>query len=400
MSFIRPGRSAGSPPVGGDPFPWFTAFDMNDFLPHTQSGVWGPQRPILPPAAAVESSTGTAGNNTQLDDALSTPGTTVTLTTSLTGGVFNSTNITDVRVIVPPGIKWDSPTIGNGASGITVTRFIVSGTTLGTRSGGQLNNFNFIPVGSDAVVDGLDVYGSVTASCLALGPAAGFNKMAVVNCRLNSDGFGIGSTCSNIVVAGCSIMTGNDLAFPPGNDEAYGFRAYHESLGNVIMVLCDVRSNPGRATSSHARFRGHPDPGMDYYGIIKCRLVDRVENWMGLVWSSGGGGSGVARALWWTQNDMISDGTGTDPGAPTPKLYSEESTPGTRDVDYTYVQNNTFRSPDFTSNADIGMQGEVNGAAGISDNAFTSLPGSDPAWSATTAAGVSPGCGDPTGIVA
>lgn len=381
------GRNAAGDAGDTDPYSWFTDFNKNDFPPHTGAGAWGVQSVIDEPVAPTITSTGTASNTTQLEDALQTGGVRVTLTADISGFAGNF-DITDSEIVVPTGTRLLSPIFGGGSG--TVTRLLIRGDTLGTYGGGQIHNLWLFGTGTDFVVDGLSSSGAVDFSCMALGPAAGFDRVAITNCRLNSGGFGIGSTCGNIVVAGCSILTGNDLAFPSENDEAYGIRAYFESNGNVIVAHCDIRSNPNRATSSHARFRCHPDAGLEYVALLKNRFVERVEHWIGWVDAAAGGGSGDALAVFVDGNEVISSGTGTDVGADTPKLYGS-------DTAHAYIRNNVFKSDGFTSDSNIALSGSSSTTK--SGNSYESLPGSDPAWSAAiSGTSVAPGAGDPSGI--
>lgn len=371
---------------GGDPYPWFTAFNMNLFPPHTAAGEWGPQRPILPPTGPTITSSGTAGTPTQLRDALWANGVRVTMTADIADLAATSTAFSDAEIVIPTGFKLLRPDIGN------FDRLRIRGDVSGTYGGGQMHNLRTdINTWDDLVVSGIDISGAFDASALAIGPSAGANKCAIVNSRICAGGFAIGNTCSNMVVAGCSIITGMDTAAEsdPFNEEAYGNRNYHEALGNLLMVYCEVRSNPARAVSSHARWRNHPDPGLDYIFGYGNRYVERVEHHIFNVDASAGGGSGTARATWFLHSEVISDGTGTDPGADTPKLFGGDQARA-------YIQNIAFKSSGFTSDSDIALNGST--ATTKSGNTYAALPGSDPAWGAALANGVTPGCGDPSGI--
>lgn len=378
---------------GADPFTWYTALDKATIPFHAGSGVWGPQSTIDEPVAPTASTNVNAANNAELASHIYTPGRIITLTGDISADAWNDANISDVVVIVPPGITWHEPSIGGGPSNRTVTRMVIRGSTAGTHSGGHITKFDLVGTGTDIVIDGLDVSSTYLYPAINLGPAAGFDRGAVVNCRVASGGIGVVGTCSNFVVAGCSILTGLDTAAETdiNNEEAYGIRFYNEAIGNLIVYNCDIRSNPARVQSSHARVRCHPLTGLDYVWVDSTRLVERVENWLFMCNADAGGGNDDARAVWLTNLECISTGDGTTGGADVPKILVHQSPDGTGslDTDYFYVQNCTFKSDAFTSDANIEGQGGVNGTAGISGNTYTSLPGSDPSWG---------GAGDPSGI--
>lgn len=398
---IRVPRIAGSAsitgnilaPSGGDPFTWYTALDKSLIPFHAGSGEYGPQSLIKEPSAPVTTSSGSVANATQMRDALNTGGVLITLSDDIPAAAYNTANIADGDVIVPPGAVWHEPSIGGG--GFTVNRLRVRGNTVGAHSGGQVTKFDLVGTGSHIILDGLDFSSTYLYAAINLGPSAGFNRGAIVNCRIAAGGFGIGATCSDLTVAGCSILTGLDTAAEtdPDHEEAYGIRFYNEVLGNAIVYNCDIRSNPARVQSSHARVRCHPRTGLDYVWVNSSRLVDRVENWMFMCDADAGGGNDDARAVWLTNLECISAGEGTTGGADVPKMIIQQSPDGTgsRDADYFYVQGCTFKSDAFTSDSSISGQGGVNGSAGISGNTYTTVPGSDPSYLAGTP-------GDPSGI--
>jgi hypothetical protein len=370
---------------GTDPYTWFTALDKATIPFHAGAGTWGAQSTIKEPSAPTITSFGTASNPTQLRDALATGGVQVTLTANISASAYNVA-ITDSEIIIPPGIVLYSPTFGGTLN--QVNRLRVRGETVGSFSGGQVDHFNLFGTGADIIVDGIALSGDEDIYAMNLGPAAGFNRGAVVNCRIASGGFGIGSTCGDLVVAGCSIITG--LSWPwTTNDEAYAIRAYFETNGNVVIFGNELRSNPTREDSTHARFRAHPDSGIEYIWAAQNRFVERVENWIFWVDAAAGGGSGDAIATWVVNNEIISDGTGTSGSASTPKLTGGDQVRA-------YIQDNVFKSSDFASDTDISMTGSTSTTK--SGNTYESLPGSDPAWGASIAGGFTPGAGDPTGI--
>lgn len=374
----RPVAGSGGGGGGGASFTWYPALDKNSIPFHVGAGAWGIQSTIKEPVGPTTTSTGTAGNVTQLRDALGTPGTRVTMSDDIPAGSYNVT-ITDADLIVPPGALLGAPVFGGPSN--PVTRLRVRGNTVGAYSGGQVDHFWLFGTGSDCIIDGIDLSGDEDIFAVNFGPSAGFNRGAIVNCRIASGGYAIGSTTRDLVVAGCSILTG--LSWPwTTNDEGYGIRAYFETLGNVIVYDCDIRSNPARETGSHARFRCHPTPGLEYVWISHCLMVERVEHWLFWVDAAAGGGSGDALAIFFDDNECITTGTGTAVSASTPKLTGG-------DTGHAFVRNNIFRSNGFLSSADITVAGTSSTTK--TPNTYTTVPGSDPAWKATTP-------GDPSSI--
>jgi len=404
-SYLLSGQNATltySPAPSSDPFAWYPALDKSTIPFHVGSGEWGPQSTIDEPVAPTITTNVTAANNAELASHIYTPGRRITLTGNITASAWNAANISDIEVIVPPGITWHEPSLGGGGSNRTVTRMVIRGSTLGTYSGGQITKLDVVGTGSDLVIDGVAITSTYLYPAVNFGPAAGFSRGAVTNCRVISGGIGVVGTCSDFVVAGCSILTGMDTAAQTDQDheEAYGIRFYNEVLGNAIVYACDIRSNPSRVQSSHARVRCHPRTGLDYVWVSSNRLVERVENWMFMCDADAGGGNDDARAVWLTNLECISAGTGSTGGAGVPKMLVQQSPLGTgsRDTDYFYVQSCTFKSNAFTSNSSITGQGGVNGSSGISGNTYTTLPGSDPSWGTALVNGVIPGAGDPSSI--
>lgn len=383
---------AGDAPASGDPFTWYPSLDKDTIPFHAGAGEWGSQSTIDEAAAPTGTMTDvTAATAAEIATHIYTANRRITLTADISAASFTSSNITDVDIIVPSGILWRNPTIGSGLGGITVTRLRIRGSTVGSLSGGQLHQLNMIALGSDFIVDGLNCTGPYTAAALALGSNQSFNRVAVVNNRIAAGGFAIGTTCSDIVIAGNSIITGQETTAEtdPDYEEAYGIRCYFETNGNIVVYDNEIRSNPARVIRSHARLRCHPDAGIEYIWVANNRFVERVENHIFNVNAQEGGGSGAALATWFLNNEIISTSTGTDPGAGTPKIYGTDHA-------RVYIQDNVFKSDDITSDSSYSMAGTT--ATTKSGNTYQSLPGSDPSWGAAIAAGNTPGAGDPSSL--
>lgn len=355
---------------GTAPYAWYPALDLNTIPFHVGAGVWGPQRQVVAPEAPRGPFTDvTVTTGAELAAQIYTPGRRITISGNIdTGTTFGAGNISDVDIIVPPGSRIRAPYFGNFGTPRTINRLRLRGPTIGAYSGGQVHQMDWADnvTGGDFIVDGLALTGNVANCAFSRAPV---NRTALVNCIISSGCYGVSTTGTDMVMAGCTILTGQNLALQgTGDEEAYGWRMNNVCRGYQIMFNCDDRSDPRRTTSSHARWRCHPDPGLDYVWINSNRFVDRVENWLGIVDGPFGGGAGLARGVWYQNNECITDGTGALNAA---KLYGG-------DTQYAYIQNNTFRSTGFTGDASIGMTGTVQTVK--SGNAFLSLPGSDPAW--------------------
>lgn len=373
-----------TPAVGGEPYSWYTALDKA-VAPLTISEA------AAPTGAMTDV---TAANASELASHIYTPNRRITLTGNIGSSSFTAGNIQDVDIIVPPGILWGATggavTLGNTSSA-TLTRVRIRGNTVGSYSGGQIHAIQVYGAGSDVILDGLGLTGPVTQGAVSFGSLETpyIQRAAITNCRINCGGYGIVNTASDLTITGCSIYTGNDLAFPPTDDEAYAIRNYFMADGNIVVYGCELRSNPGRATFAHSRFRCHPDPGIASIWAGSNRFIDRVENHIMWVDAEAGGGTSTALNTYVTYNEIISDGTGSAGSASVPKLY------GTDQIN-AYIQNNIFKSSDFTSDTSIFMAGTI--VTSKTGNLYQSLPVSDPAWGAALANGITPGAGDPTGL--
>lgn len=386
-SYALSGQIAGltyTPAGSADPFIGYAALDKAT-APIT----------ILEPSAPTGAMTDvTAANATELATHIYTPNRRITLTANIGASTFVAGNIQDVEIIVPPGIRWGatggSVTLGN-ASSSTLTRVRIRGNTVGTFSGGQIHAIQINGAGSSVILDGLSLTGPVTQGAVSFGSltAPYIQRAAITNCRINCGGYGIVNTAADLTIAGCSIYTGNDLAFPPSDDEAYAIRNYFMADGNIVVYGCELRSNPNRTESAHSRFRCHPDPGIASIWAGNNRFVERVENHIIWVDAAAGGGTSDALNTYVTNNEIISTGTGTAGSATVPKLYGGDQINA-------YIQNNVFKSNHFTSDSSIFMTGTTSTTK--SGNTYEALPGSDPAWGAALASGLTPGAGDPTSL--
>lgn len=368
----------------GNFYTWYPALNLDD-APFTISEAAAPEGPFTDV---------TATNATELATHIYTPGNRIHITANIGASTFADDNIQDVDIVVHSGVLWGATggtvTLGSGSSA-TLTRVRIRGETVGEYSGGQIHAIEVFGAGSDVIIDGVGLTGPVTQGAVSFGSLSApyIQRAAITNCRINCGGYGIVNTAADLTITGCSIYTGNDLAFPPSDDEAYAVRNYFMADGNIVVYGCELRSNPGRATSSHSRFRCHPDTGIASIWAGHNRFVDRVENHLIWVDADAGGGSGFADNTYVDYNEFISDGTGSDGSAYVPKLYGGDQINA-------YIENNVFKSDDILSDSDIYMTGTSSTTK--SGNTYQSLPGSDPAWGASIAGGSTPGAGDPTGL--
>ena len=291
-----------------DPYTWYPALDLSTIPFHVGSGVWGPQRPVVAPSAPTGTMTDvTVTNSAELQAQIFTPNRRITISGNIDGSlIFDSGDITDVDIIVPPGSRLGQPTFGSFGTPITVTRLRIRGPTVGTYSGGQVHQMDWsdFSTGSDFIVDGVALSGDAANCAFSRAPVS---RVAVVNCIISSGCYAISSTSTDMVVAGCTILSGQNLSLQgTGDEEAYGWRMNRECQGYQIMFNCDDRSTPTRTTSSHARVRCHPNPGLDYVYISNNRFVERVENWLFICDAIFGTGTGIARGVWYQNNECSS----------------------------------------------------------------------------------------------
>lgn len=384
MAYYLPWGTSLAASGGSNLYDWYPALNLDD-APITISVADGPQGPFTDV---------TATNATELATHIYTPGNRIHITANIGSSSFTAGDIQDVDIVLHSGVLWGATggtvTLGSGASS-TLTRVRIRGETVGSYSGGQIHALQIFGEGSDVIIDGVGVTGPVTQGAISFGnlSAPYIQRAAITNCRINCGGYGIVNTAADLTITGCSIYTGNDLAFPPTDDEAYAIRNYFMADGNIVVYGCELRSNPNRTESSHSRFRCHPDPGIASIWAGNNRFIDRVENHIMWVDAAAGGGTSTAANTYVTHNEIISTGTGTAGSATVPKLYGGDQVNA-------IITNNVFKSDDFASDSDIFMSGTSSTTK--SGNTYQSLPGSDPAWGAALADSSTPGAGDPTGL--
>lgn len=368
--------SAAGSLAAGDGLIWYPSYSKSEIPFHVAAGDYGDQYPIPEAAGPTLSDTGTVANASQLADALYTGGVEITPTDDIGPWVFNDFDILDSKVILPPGMVWESPTIGAFDGSVSVERLLICGETLAHGSGGQLHQFKAFAPYVDAVISGLDLSGpGGNAGCVSLervSSSRAMERIAVVNCRAKSGGWFYYGTAGDLLFANLSILTGADLV---NVAEAWGFRVDFGFTGACLMIDVDCRSDPGRTGFAYPRIRHCPkSPGAKYAWHDRLTLVERVES--SLVWqSSQSGNSGVdggdLEGSWFRNILAIATG-GT-------ALFSM------RDCVYARALDIEFQSDTFTTESQIITNDASPLETGPSDVlksgiTFAGPPGSDPAW--------------------
>lgn len=370
-------RMASSP--AGDSYTWFPSFNKNDFPPHSAGGVWGAQSTIKEASAPTGSMTDvTAADALALASHIYTPNRRITLTGNITSWAFLAGSITDVDIIIPPGIVISDCAFGKADGSTPINRLRFRGSTVGSYSGGQMHVtsiYGSVAAGSsDLIIDGVGLTGSDDTGCLFIG--SNLDRFALNSCRVHCGGaFYLGSA-SNVTVTNCSVLTGAETG---SLDAAWGFRFgtdVNASVGgNIVFYGNDIRMSTARTTQAFHRIRFHPGGALDYVWIDSNTIVDRVES--RLIWSNDAAdplGSGDALAAWVTRNLLIAE---------SPLGFPESLDGG--DQGYAYITGNAFQSDTFLSDSNVTLTGVTSTTK--SGNTYAGLPGSDPAWGAA---------GDPT----
>jgi hypothetical protein len=379
-SYALTGQTSGltyTPAVGAEPYIWYNGFDKQLFLPHVSSGVWGPQstvkEAIAPTGTMVDV---TAATVAEMEAHIYTPNRRITLTGDINGGVFNDGNITDVDIIVPTGRLFRNCFFGAFDGTRNTNRLRIRGSTVGSFSGGQIHQLRFFgsTTSSDLIIDGLSASGP-GGNNGAIVTDFTMNRMAITNVRAQCGGYFYIGTAANLTVTGCSILTGVGTV---SQVEAWGIRCSHETIGNVIVFDCDIRSSTNRTNQAYHRFRCHPDTGLDYVWVYGNTFIDRVQSRIFWIDAAAGSGTGDARGAWFQNNLVIAASTDGSP----PAIEGG-------DTAYAYIIDNDFQSNTFLSNTNIAMSGITLTDKTSIANTYAALPGSDPVWG---------GAGDPTGI--
>jgi hypothetical protein len=266
---------------------------------------------------------------------------------------------------------------------MTVQRLRFRGSTLGSFSGGQINNITFTADFEDLIFDGIQLSGPEgtdnSAAIVINGDDQGRQgrRLAIHNVRANcGGGFYMGAT-DDLVVCNNSILTAQGTTDPV---DAWGFR--QAGGGNHVFYANDIRASTARGGTTnnvYHRLRISPYPTSRYYWAKSNTLVDRVQSRILIIDAAFGGGTGTLEGAWFESNLVVGSYAAGSNGAEI----------NITDATYARIINNTIQSNIITSVANITLGAPVTNGDKTTGNVFESLPGSDPAWGAV---------GDPSGI--
>lgn len=304
-SLLRVGGGGGMLRVAdlADLYQWYPSLDLSQVPFHVGAGAWGPQESIETPAAPVTTRQVSVDTIAELETEAQTPGTEITVTASLGDVALTAADVTDIDLIVNPGVRIDSIIYGHAFTPATVTRFRIRGTTVGSYSGGVVVGLRGLNTQQDVILDGFGISGGGTSDA-ALYPAGGTMRMAIVNCRLHTNHLAtFFQDVSHLVIAGNSIASGGAID-PGGSVGRWGLR--HDGQGPVLVYANDIRdlSDPGE--NSYHRMRSSPRIGgsQKYVWVDTNRFVDLVEG--KAVWAArvdGNGGTDKITGYWANNNE-------------------------------------------------------------------------------------------------
>jgi hypothetical protein len=368
---------AAEAPGGTDPYYWYPALDLNDFPPHTAAGAWGAQLAVQTPAAPVITGSANASNLAELEAAMGTPGTRVTLTASILSGQADPVAVTDVEIIVPNGIVLNIVWGGSGLFGTneTVWTRVRWTKASGDSIGGQLHQFALLGgTRSDIVVDGLQL--SAQDSTIACANLDDVSRLALVNNQMHSVNNNYAYGSRHVVVAGNSCK--HNSADGTGPLSAWGYRCGAGGTGSAngpyIFYQNDIRG------TTYFQIRFHPSSGSDpFYAWVKENiLLDRTGGAMiGCGDTDTSTGYADIAGLWYIDNTMYIN-----------ESNAGLSQTGTRAdaspvTEYWRINGNTVHGSTGAFSAWGAADSDTTG------NTYNPTVGSDPAWTAA---------GDPTGI--
>jgi hypothetical protein len=369
---------AGASTPGDEPFAWYPALDLATIPFHTGSGSWGEQRTVVPAAAPVVSGTVDVATVDELTAALSTGGLTIRLTADIIGGTNEIRTAFDFDIhdcdLDLNGHLLSNVVFGGYFDATSGSRIrFRSGTEAVHGDGSRLHYVQFFGEWSDVIMDSIDITGPGHVNggdSSALGVAGTMTRLNIVNSRIAAGCNGYLGTASDLIVAGCSVMTGL-FPDPPSNDEAWGFRVAVESTGYHIFFRNDIRGN------RYHRIRSHPIGSSNYGWIVENTFVDRNES--RILWvNSAAGNSGVDGgdlSGWWTLRNR----TWATGGVPSWECI---------DGQYVRVEDNEFHSDTFTSDGVFVVVEPPATDVVVRGNTYGPLD-PDPPWG---------GPGDPSGL--
>jgi hypothetical protein len=289
-----------------DPYSLYPTLDLNTIPFHTAAGGWGAQSAVEEPSTPVTTTQTSVGTWAAFESACLTPGTEITVTASISGvGNPVSGSMTDIDIIVNPGVVINNPIFGRFGQGDTITRVRMRGPTLGQYSGGQVHNARVFGLGTDIIFTGIGMTGGGANKEVALESAGGLahNRWAVTYCRgMTGNSFFLGNV-HNLVAAGNSIYSGADLTTVSPNDEAWNFRCT-EGRGPVILYDNDMR-NP-----RFHNVRYHPNNAalnQGYVWVASNLIVDLEEARIFWTGRASAGDSGNVLGSWFLNNTIYAE---------------------------------------------------------------------------------------------
>jgi hypothetical protein len=301
-----------------EPYKWYPALDLARIPFHAGDGPWGKRARITAPTAPVTQRSVTVNSADELIKAALTPGTEITVGRSIDRNVVLMGDVTDVDLIVPPGVRLRGVAFGSYNPPSATRRLRVRGRTPMSHSGGSLGTLEFYSqTTSDVIIDGVDLNGEDGQGGNGLYTfREGAERIAIVNVRGRSVGWGSGDGGStDLVVAGCNILTGERSREANGYDAGWGSRG-----GNRVVFF----RNYLEGTRFH-RIRLHPANATQYAWVVENVFVDPYEARILTVTDVGGTVPGTHFAAFWAQcNLIVAHSTCMDPSFEAPSaVYAE-----------------------------------------------------------------------------
>jgi hypothetical protein len=398
-------RPIGGIPPSGDPYALYPSLDLSTIPAHVGSGSWGAQRVIVAPSAPSPSGGSVnVSNQASYETQFHGGNKTITLTANFSATQSVPASAVDaLEIIIPSGRHIDRLEISNTETAGGTRRVRIRGDTLGTFSGGTVENLILSGYWTDVHIDGIGITADGVNELPGLylysteEGVVKFSRIAVTNCRIRTAcDCSILTSFGTMVIAGCSFSSGN-LAYPAevGRNEAWGIRARTDEDSFLVVYDCDFRGQrtTGEGGQYH-RIRLHPAlPGTGgdgvnngaYAWISGNQFVDHLESRLFLVDSSFGIGSTANHAkmdgVWFTGNSSWMEG-----GSPSFEVNGNSDGSATNDAaSYVAHTNNTYYGNFASGNISIADDNNGGPRTGNSYNAITA----DPAWG---------GAGDPSSV--
>ncbi len=254
-----------------EPYRWYPALDLARVPFHVADGPWGARMPITAPEPPRTTRSVTVTSASELEREGLVPGSEITVGASIDATVTLLGDVTDLDLIVPPGITLRNINVGRASPPSTSRRVRIRGTTPGMHSGGTLGTVTFFSQMEDAILDGVDLNsadGARNGLAYYLETIDGA-RFAIVNVRAHAmASVALQGDVVDLVVAGCSFVSGAGSREANGFPEGWGLRAGRR------LVIFDNRIEGNR----YHRVRVHPgdQPG-EYAWLSDNVFVDPYE---------------------------------------------------------------------------------------------------------------------------